>query len=189
MNRSLLCLGLTLWLWNAPAVADETPDRGLRKADTAAAQEVGQWMFMRGEWDVTIRVVQDDGTTVDSPQKPRMRAYYLEDGQTVQTEFSMAGGIAFFSTQVKAYNHEKKKWINSFVNAKRQRWTMTESEWKDGRMISEVPGGYGGDEPFIAKEVLTDIEADRIVLKLYRSHDDGATWEEQKMSLIYDRVK
>ena len=63
MRRRLVFLGLTLWLWSFPALADEALDKEFGKANTSATQEVGQWMFMRGEWDVTIRMVQDDGTT------------------------------------------------------------------------------------------------------------------------------
>ncbi len=163
-------------------------DEQFGQADITSAPEYGQWMFMRGEWDVTILVLQDDGSITELPQKPRVRAYYLEDGQIFQSEVSMGGGTVFFSTQIKAYSHDKKKWINNFVNSMRQRWQTTESQWQDGQMVSLVPGGYGGDEPFIAKEVLTEIEPDRILLKLYRSHDDGKSWEEQKMSMIYERA-
>ena len=73
-------------------------------------------------------------------------------------------------------------------NSLRQRWNTTESRWVDGELETIVPGGYSGNEAYDQKERLTDIGPDRFVLKLWRSTDGGATWNEHPLGLVYERA-
>ena len=150
--------------------------------------EAAQMLFLRGTWEVTIRETKEDGSVEEKPYKPIAMGYYLPDGRTFQVQFMAGGGKWFYSTQLKAFDGKKGKWTNVFVNAKLQRWSSSESQWIDGELITTVPGGYSGDEPFISRERDTEISAEGFVKKLYTSHDEGKTWEEQKMVMIYKRV-
>ena len=187
MKRATLLVGMNLALAALAVAQPSKEDFGAPAVD--APPEVKRIDFLRGEWEVTMKTRDENGLVSELPNKPIIRGRFLADGLTFQTEFLMGGGADFFSTQVKAYHMKKERWINTFTNARRQRWTTTESYWKSDDFITVVEGGYSGDEDFIAKEVDTEIKSSSWRKTLYRSYDNGATWEEQPLFFKVRRLR
>ncbi len=192
MRLLKVLIALLIPLLMLPALAQESRFRGqIRHAAPDAPDAVKQWNFAVGEWDVTFKTRQEDGSVETSESKAYVRGYYLDDGLTFQSEFQSDsptdGGDGFYSTMIKAYDTTQKKWINQFVNSRRQRWTTTESVWRDDEMVTTIPGGYAGDEPYIQREVDSEISPYGWTKRLFRSTDDGKSWEEQPLTLYYSR--
>jgi len=133
-----------------------------------------QWEFLKGNWKVIMSMKQKDGKIIKLKNPAYIKGYYHKDKITFQQEFSVPG--SFFSTQVKAYNLKEKRWINKFINSKRQRWATTFSYWKDEKMVTIIPNGYSGKELYWGKEVDKEITKNRFVKYVYRSYDKGKTW-------------
>ena len=187
MRRATPLLGLSLTLASFAVAQPSTEDFGAPAVD--APPEVKRIDFLRGEWEVTMKARDEKGVVTELPNKPIIRGRFLADALTFQTEFLMAGGADFFSTQVKAYHMSKERWINTFTNARRQRWTTTESYWEGDDFITLADGGYSSDEDFIAKEVDTEIKSSSWRKKLYPSYDGGETWEEQPLFFEVRRLQ
>ena len=55
--------------------------------------------------------------------------------------------------QIRSYDKTQEKWLNHFVNSKRQRWTVTESRWIDGEMLTLNYRGYSNVERHMTQEI------------------------------------
>lgn len=142
--------------------------------NTQLLPEAGQWMYACGQWEVRTMYRDDNGEMQQAVRIAEVDVQYLADGLTVQSIFRI--GEDFFSIQIRAYDKAQKKWISNFVNSKRQRWATTESRWIEGEMVTLNLRGYSNSEPFMTREIETEISADRYVKRISRSDDLGATW-------------
>jgi len=185
--KTVVFTGLLIVLCSGFAMAGDALAEKYGKADPNAPAELAQWMWKRGEWNITIHRRQEDGTMKIEPYISRLKAVYMADGQTFLEEFSVSD--TFYSVQVRAYNKTKKKWQTSFINSKRQRWTTTFAEWVNGEMHVNVSGGYSGKEAYLSKELDTEITTNRFVKYVSRSYDNGKTWKKHYAKLVYIRAK
>ncbi|CAM2065252.1 hypothetical protein SCOR_07725 [Sulfidibacter corallicola] len=180
----MMVIGLTLF-WGGETAAHPygEPD--------AAVPEAAQFQYCRGKWLVTIEARDEQGHLKPmETQGPIISiGRYLEDGRTFQTTFSVNRGKAFFSTQLKAWHSERKRWVNSFVNARDQRWVSSDSFWRDGEMVTLVYAGYTAKEPYMSRETDKDIGKNRFVKVVQQSHDGGATWARPAYILTYTRIE
>ena len=142
--------------------------------NTELLPEADQWLYACGQWEVRTMYRDDNGEMRQAERIAEVDIQYLADGLTVQSIFRI--GDDFFSIQIRAYDMAQKKWISNFVNSKRQRWATTESRWLDGEMVTLNLRGYSNSEPFMTREIETEISADRFVKRISRSDDLGATW-------------
>lgn len=145
-----------------------------------------EWEFARGRWEVTTWIRNEDGEYSQAERKAAVKLWYLPDGITVQSTFRI--GDESFSTQVKTYDPVGEKWTSHFVNAKRQRQSTTESRWISGEMVTLNVHGYSGSDPFMTREVDTEISADRFVKTIRRSYDLGGTWGPVVYRMVFERV-
>ena len=77
--------------------------------------------------------------------------------------------------QIRSYDRSQKKWLNHFINSKRQRWTVTESRWIDGEMVTLNAKVYSNAEPHMTREIDSEISANRFVKRIRRSEDLGVS--------------
>ena len=148
------------------------------KPDPKAGAEIAQFQFLAGDWTVKVQMRQKDGSMAMLKPHSHVLGRYLPDGRTFQQEFSVPEG-SFFSTQVKAFHVKEKRWVNTFINSMRQRWTTTYSTWKDNEMTTIVPKGYSGKEAHWSKEIDSEFSNDRFMKRVYFSYDEGKNWQEK----------
>jgi hypothetical protein len=142
--------------------------------DTKLLPEADQWMYARGDWDVTTTYRDENGDMQKADRVANVVVEYLADGLTVQSTFTI--GDEFFSVQIRSYDRTQEKWMNHFINSKRQRWAVTESRWIDGKMVTLNSKGYSNSEPHMTREIDSDISANRFVKRIRRSEDLGDSW-------------
>jgi len=153
--------------------------------DTELLAESSQWMYARGHWVVTTTYRDENGDMQQAKQAADVVVEYLADGITVQSTFTI--GDDFFSVQIRSYDKNQKKWLNHFINSKRQRWTVTESRWIDGEMVTLNSKGYSNTEPHMTREIDSEISSNRFVKRISRSEDLGATWGPVLYSMEFNR--
>ena len=142
--------------------------------NTELLAEADQWTYARGHWEVTTTYRDESGDMQQADQTADVVVEYLADGLTVQSTFTI--GDEFFSVQIRSYDKTQKKWLNHFINSKRQRWTVTESRWIDGEMVTLNSRGYSNVERHMTQEIDSEITADRFVKRIRQSENLGATW-------------
>ena len=142
--------------------------------DSELLAEADQWLYARGHWEVTTTYRDEDGDMQQAERVADVVVEYLADGLTVQSTFTI--GDDFFSVQIRSYDRSQKKWLNHFINSKRQRWTVTESRWIDGEMVTLNAKGYSNTEPHMTREIDSEISANRFVKRIRRSEDLGVSW-------------
>jgi len=137
--------------------------------------ELSQFEYYRGVWKSTLEMRQDDGTFKKLDVVATIKGKFLEDHRTFQTQFTTPNG--FFSTDIRTFNIEIKKWKALFLNSKSQRWHEFTSSLVDDKMTTIVIGGYSGKEEFDIKVVDTIISDLKYLKNVYYSYDDLKTWE------------
>lgn len=137
--------------------------------------ELSEFEYYRGEWKITMEKKLNDGTFEKLNFEATIKAEFLEDHKTFQTQF--IGSRGFFSTDVRTYNTKTKQWEALFINAKAQRWHKFTSKIIEGKMTTLVKGGYSGKEEFDVKAVDTVISETEYLRNIYHSTDQMVTWK------------
>lgn len=137
--------------------------------------ELTQVNYLRGNWDVLIQVRQDDGSFKPAANKARVKGFFHPDGRSFQTIFSTANGG--FTTDIRTYNIDQKKWQALFMNAKAQRWHKFEARMRDGNMETIVAGGYSGKEDYDVRIIDKDISEKGFTKEVLHSRKDAQGWQ------------
>ncbi len=136
--------------------------------------ELKQFEYLLGSWDVKMELRQEDGSFLKLDTEANVKAYFHQDGKSLQTIFSTNKGG--FTTDIRTFNLETKKWQVLFMNAKAQRWHGFEASLVDGKMTTLVEGGDSGQEEYVVKIIDGDISADSFTKEIFHSRDDGDSW-------------
>lgn len=137
--------------------------------------ELSQFEYMRGLWEVTMFMAQEDGSFEELANKATVRAFYHEDGRSFQSIFSTTAGG--FTTDIRTYNIEEKKWQILFMNARAQRWHKFEAQIVDGNMQTFVEGGYSGLEPHDIKIIDQEISGNSFTKHVFRRMEGEDEWK------------
>lgn len=161
--------------------AQDTPIVSGYGASDPAVPELGQYDFFRGDWRVDMRYRTEDGSWQQVPSPARVRAFFHADGRTFQTIFTTESG--FFSTDIRSWDVARRVWRVHFLNANDQRWHDFEAAMADGKMMTFVPGGYGGNGPDIKTEI-GDISENQFTNNVFQRLEDGTWHHTYKMSYV-----
>lgn len=167
-----ILFGLLLFLAAAAVQADDTPIISGYGTANPEVPELAQYDFFLGEWRVDMNYMGADGNWHAVPDPAHVKTFFHADGRTLQTIFTTPGG--FFSTDIRSFDTEDGVWRVQFLNSKAQRWHSFASVWEEDRMVTLVPGGYGGDGPDIRTEMV-DISEAGFTNNVYRQTPEG-TW-------------
>lgn len=149
-------------------------EQGNYEAADPEIAELAQYEYMRGEWEVTIHVAEEDGTFRQTENKATVRGFFLPDGRSFQTIFSTSDGA--LTTDIRSFNVKTKKWQILFLNAKAQRWHQFEAYMINGVMQTIVPGGYSGNEDFDIKIIDRRITDQGFTKDVYRREKGSDVW-------------
>ncbi|NVJ99734.1 MAG: hypothetical protein HWE25_16405 [Alphaproteobacteria bacterium] len=164
--------GTCLFLFALAARAEDVPIISGYGAANPDVPELAQYSFFLGEWRVDMNYFGDDGNWHAVPDPAHVKTFFHADGRTLQTIFTTPGG--FFSTDIRSYDAKAGVWRVQFLNAKSQRWHSFTSKWEKDKMVTQVPGGFGGDGPDIRSE-MRDISDAGFASNVFAKRPDG-TW-------------
>lgn len=146
------------------------------QADTSIP-ELAQFEYLKGNWQVEIEVRNDEGNFQKIENIARVEAFYHPDGKSFQTIFSTTNGG--FTTDIRTYNIEEKKWNILFMNAKAQRWHRFEAKLIDDIMTTFVEGGYSGKENFDVKIKDINVTTKGFIKEVYYRTKGENDWKKQ----------
>ena len=164
---------ITIFLFSTHASALSATDYGF--ADSSIGQ-LSEFNYYRGKWESTMEQKLKDDTFRKLKFKASIRAEFLEDGKTFQTQFKGSNG--FFSTDIRTYNIKAERWDALFLNAKAQRWHKFTAKRINGKMTTIVIGGYSGNEEFDVKTVDKVISKNQYIKNVFHSFDKMKTWKQ-----------
>jgi len=139
--------------------------------------ELAQFEYLKGNWQVEIEVRSDEGVFQKIENIATVEAFYHEDGKSFQTIFSTKNGA--FTTDIRTYNIEEKKWEILFMNAKAQRWHRFEARLIDDIMTTFVEGGYSGKEKFDVKIEDISVLDQSFIKEVYYRTKGSESWVKQ----------
>ncbi|MBT5186765.1 MAG: hypothetical protein HOH19_10455 [Kordiimonadaceae bacterium] len=145
-----------------------------RNVPDSSIDQLAQFEYMVGNWQVNMNIRQDDGTFKAIEDTAKVKAFYHHDGRTFQSIFTMENG--FYSTDLRTYNVVENEWQIMFLNAKAQRWHKFSASVEEGTMTTIIPGGYSGKEDFDIKVLDLEISDNSFVKHVYQSNDSGQSW-------------
>jgi hypothetical protein len=137
-------------------------------------KELAQFEYLRGHWTISMQSIDKKGIYSKLPTQFFLNAFYLDDHKTFQSIFTSSKG--FFSTDLRTYNLQTKKWQVLFLNATAQRWHTFNASLIDDEMTTIVVGGFSGKEDFDVKTVHSEIKANTFTATIYRSIDNQQSW-------------
>lgn len=178
---------LTILAFSSLASADNESGSDMHAYGTPdpSVEAYSDYAFKRGEWQATMTSINAEGTRRQLQSKAHITAFYHSDGRTVQTCFNAPN---FHSTDVRAFDEASGLWRAQFLNARAQRWNNITSRKTDGVLETLVPGGYAGTEAFDVKTVVSVINPDQFVSKVFRRQHGSEAWV-QTFELIYNRAE
>jgi hypothetical protein len=137
--------------------------------------QLSEFEYYKGEWKTKMEMKQNDGSFKKIKFEATIKARFLEDHRTFQTQF--IGSKGFFSTDVRTYNIRTNQWEALFINSKAQRWHKFSSKIIDGKMTTIVKGGYSGKEEFDVKIIDTIKSKKQYLRNVYHSKDKMKSWK------------
>ena len=137
--------------------------------------ELKQVEYLLGDWEVRMELRQEDGSFRKLDTIANVRAFFHDDGKSFQTIFTTNRGG--FTTDIRTFNLDAKKWQVLFMNARAQRWHEFEASVVDGKMTTIVIGGYSGQEEYDVKIVDDMVASNSFTKEVFNSRDGGQTWE------------
>jgi len=142
-----------------------------------APPQTAQLEFFVGEWDLTTKNLQPDGSFVEG--RARSTVHWALDGFVLQDDYralDAQGRVVFRGTSLRSYDVVQGRWTITWVMANIAGHTQISARMNEkGELVMEGKGHdpYGD---FLEKARYYDISEDRYSFDLARSYDGGSTW-------------
>ena len=183
MQRIVLPL-FTVFLLAYPALQRATFAQE-NKINPQAPEELKQFAFCIGEWEVRPQSVDDS-----APPAAKMHGYYVLDGFAIQADYrglDRNGKTVFRGTSFRTYDVANKQFSMKWMVANRSDYTLITGKMDREDLVSTGQGRDARGE-FQERYRFYDIEQDNYKFKMERSYDGGKTWQVFALNK-YQRVK
>ena len=176
ITQFFICLALFPVLSRAQSI-DETPP-----------PEMGQFKFLEGEWDCSLKFMQSDGSYAES--KGRWSGGYTVGGHAFEDHWVSPG---YRGTTWRTYEKASKRWANIFLKAGSPvsgEFTSNYfyGEFKDGEMHLKASDSDERGE-YIDRIKFYDISENHFQWRQDRSYDGGKTWIDGITMIEASRIK
>ncbi len=153
-----------------------------------AAPDLARLSYLAGEWSVQNYARNAAGEFVESPVQSIFRARYLRDGLSLMAEYFEARTDGFYGFHVVTHDPERGL-VHRYFDAFRNQRIEFLGHFRDGRYDITRRGGYKGQGDFLYRESDSEITAESFVKRIYRSPDEGKTWNEGDYYFRFTRVR
>jgi len=167
----------------APILYNPNPDSPIGEKNPNAAEELNQFAFLIGDWDVDITWLPEGKDPVKYQAKWHNR--WIIDGFAVMQEWR---GPYLTGTEIRYYNPKTKNWTgrNLYVNGE---WKQTIAQQQGDKMIVTILDAKDNKGSFLNRETYFNITKDSHEMKSDRSYDNGKTWIQGKYYMTVKRSK
>lgn len=154
-----------------PILFQPDPDSPLGTRNPDGPEQLSEFDFVIGDWDVTITLRLQNGQEVT--YGARWHNHWILDGMAVMQEWRgpYATGAEFRTFNVRAGHWEG---YNLYPGGQGG-WSATTAAMSDGEMIITIPG-VDAEGQRLSREVYTDITPDSFRMYAEISRDEGVSW-------------
>lgn len=157
------------------------PDSPIGVRSANAAEEVAQFEFLIGDWDVQITWYPPQGEP--NTYKAKWHNHWINDGFDVMQEWR---GPYITGTEFRHYDPALGHWVgkNLYVGGK---WVNTTARVDGDNMVVIIEASNATDGAFLNRETYFGIANDQWRMKSERSFDGGETWIKGRYDMIATR--
>lgn len=178
-----LCLaGAFALLAAGLAGADETT-----AVDASAAAR--QFDFLLGEWSVTITPkVSTLAAMIHGAPKlvGTWKGWRAFDGRGIEDELRVtdaSGNPVLLTRTLRVYDAASARWIAVALDGYRARPSQSSGAAQGGELRVDGSGTTADGKPYLSRTHYLDVRPDGFHVRQDRSYDDGASWEEDSLSI------
>ena len=166
---------------DAPIRYQPSPDSPIGERNTNAPDEVAQFEFLIGDWDVEITWHPPVGEP--NTYKAKWHNHWINDGFDVMQEWR---GPYITGTELRHYDSSLGHWVgkNIYVGAN---WVDTTARVNGDNMVVIIEASNAADGAFLNRETYFEITNNRWRMKSDRSFDKGETWTRVRYDLLATR--
>ena len=163
---------------DAPIRYQPSPDSPIGERNTNAPEEVAQFEFLIGDWDVEITWHPPQGEP--NTYKARWHNHWINDGFDVMQEWR---GPYITGTELRHYDPTLGHWVgkNLYVGGN---WVNTTARVNGDNMVVIIDASSATDGAFLNRETYFEITNNRWRMKSDRSFDKGETWTKGRYDMI-----
>lgn len=192
MTVRSIAMGIGLLL--LPAAAAAQHGDGAATPSRAAPREAGQFDFLVGQWELTVRP-KATGLAARLHGAPRLlgtwRAWRAFDGWGVEDELRIVDGsgnpMALTHT-LRVFEATGRRWVQTGLDVYRGRFTSAAASWNGREMVVTSRGTDPEGRAYVSRSRFHDITAASFRMQQDRSLDDGRTWDEAVLRIDARRV-
>jgi len=173
--------GVNVAAQDAPIIYQPDPDSPIGVRNPKGPEELSQFDFVIGDWDVEITFFPPQGEAVT--YNARWHNHWIIDGFVVMQEWR---GPYATGAEFRAWDAQAKRWSGRNIYAGKE-WHQTHADYVDGKMIVYIEDASDKSGSFINRETYFDIEADSFKMKSDRSYDEGESWEKGRYEMVATR--
>jgi len=190
--RKLIFILLLTPLFSTPVQSQQIPaiqfqpevDSPIGKRNPNAPEELSQFDFLIGDWNIEIDFRQPDGAIQTYPAI--WHNHWMVNGILLAQEWRgpFATGVEF-----KRYNKQKGMWEGRQTYNFKPGWSTSIAVKEEDKMI--VTHGESTDQAgrvFILRETYHDMTENSFKMFAQRSYDNGKTWSEWAFKMVCNRV-
>ena len=149
------------------------PDSPIGERNERAPEELSQYGFLIGDWDVDITLFRPEGEPHD--YKAKWHNTWIVNGTVVFQEWR---GPYATGAELRHYNSEENYWEGRNVYAGNASWYENIATWNEeaGEMVvrRKMTSPRG---PYLNDEIYHDISENTFKIRTRVSFDDGSSWE------------
>ena len=157
------------------------PDSPIGERNPSAPDEVAQFDFLIGDWDVEITWFPPQGDP--NTYSARWHNHWINDGFDVMQEWR---GPYITGTEFRHYDPALGYWVGKNLYAGRN-WVNTTARVSGDNMIVVIEASNPQEGAFLNRETYFEISENRWRMKSDRSFDDGKTWEKGRYEMVATR--
>ena len=157
------------------------PDSPIGERNASAPQEVAQFEFVIGDWDVEITWYPPQGEP--STYRAKWHNHWINDGFDVMQEWR---GPYITGTEFRHFEPALGHWVGKNLYAGRN-WVDTTARAEGDNMVVIIEASNPRDGAFLNRETYFEITDNRWRMKSERSFDNGETWIKGQYEMIATR--
>jgi len=160
------------------------PDSPLGTRNPDGPEEMSQYDFLIGDWDVDMTWYFDGKTPTKSFAK--WHNHWVVNGNVVMLEWR---GPQFTGAELRQWDRQANQWVGVNIYPAFGPQFQDITSRKNGDTMQVFMDGEGPNGPYINRETYYDIEADSYKMKSEHSFDGGETWVRGLYEMTVTRSK
>ena len=159
-----------------------------------APPEAAQFDFLIGQWDIEA-TPKVNGLVAMIHGTPRLlgswKAWRAFDGFGVDDEARVvddAGNPVDLSRALRVYDPRAHRWAIETLDVYGARFSAATAQWQGGEMHVSGNGTMPDGKAYLSRTRFYEIAPDHFTMRLDRSYDNGASWDEGAITISARRV-